>query len=89
MVRYARWDLRAVELIDPRALTPLSPLYPLNKAANANGQRRALKPSPTAQQPESSQRDELPPLLRKCLEDYAATGCPPAYLPHPSPEKTP
>ena len=85
MVRYARWDLRAVELIDPRALTPLSPLYPLNKTANANGQRRALKPTQT--DPEPTQSDELPPLLRKCLADYAATGRPPAYLPHPSSEK--
>ena len=34
MVRYARWDLLAVELIDPRSLTPLSPLYTLNKTAN-------------------------------------------------------
>jgi transposase InsO family protein len=85
MVRYARWDLRAVELIDPRALTPLSPLYPLNKTANANGQRRALQPTQTG--PEPRQRDELPPLLRKCLADYAATGRPPAYLPHPASEK--
>ncbi len=30
---------------------------------------------------------ELPPLLRKCLADYAANGRPPAYLPHPLPEK--
>ena len=80
MVRYARWDLRSVELIDPRSLTPLSPLYPLNKTANADGRRRALKPTQT--QPVLEQSDELPPLLRKCLADYAATGRPPAYLPH-------
>jgi len=80
MLRYARWDLRAVELIDPRTLIPLSPLYPLNKAANANGRRRALKPTQTT--PALEQSDELPPLLRKCLADYAATGRPPAYLPH-------
>ena len=85
MVRYARWDLRAVELIDPQTLAPLSALYPLNKAANANGQRRALQLTPT--DPELTQSDELPPLLRQCLADYAATGRPPAYLPHPSSEK--
>ena len=85
MVRYARWDLRAVELIDPRTLAPLSPLYPLNKTANANGQRRALPPAPSDPEPVPS--DELPPLLRKCLADYAATGRPPAYLPHPASEK--
>jgi len=85
MLRYARWDLRSVELIDPRTLTPLSPLYPLNKTANADGRRRALKSTQRLCAPEQS--DELPPLLRKCLADYAATGRPPAYLPHHRSEK--
>jgi hypothetical protein len=57
----------------------------LNKAANANGRRRALQPTQTGPAPRQS--DELPPLLRKCLADYAATGRPPAYLPHPASEK--
>ncbi|MGB7930675.1 MAG: hypothetical protein WCH04_00360 [Gammaproteobacteria bacterium] len=78
------WDLCAVELIDPRTLTSLSALYPLNKTANANGQRRALKPTQT--DPETHQSDEILPLLRKCLADYAATGRSPAYLPHPPAE---
>jgi putative transposase len=87
MVRYARWDLRAVELVDPRTLAPLVPLYPLDKTANAEGRRRAL--APTDESPELTPGDELPPLLRKCLADYAATGRPPAYLPHPASEKDP
>jgi len=86
-VRYARWDLSAVELIDPRTFSSLGPLYPLDKAANAEGRRRALQsaqenPQP-AQNDKSPSKDELPPLLRKCLADYAATGRPPAYLPQP------
>lgn len=85
MIRYARWDLRGVELIDPRALTPLSPLYPLNKTANADGRRRALQPTTT--DAAAALGDELPPLLRQCLADYAATGRPPAYVPHPPAEK--
>ncbi|MCH8135349.1 MAG: transposase [Proteobacteria bacterium] len=84
-IRYARWDLRGVELIDPRSLTPLSPLYPLNKTANADGRRRALQPATT--DAAATPSDALPPLLRQCLADYAATGRPPAYLPHPSAEK--
>jgi hypothetical protein len=32
---------------------------------------------------QSPSSGELPPLLRKCLADYAATGRPPAYLPQP------
>jgi hypothetical protein len=86
-VRYARWDLRSVDLIDPHTQQILCPLYPLDKAANASGQRRALQPldqqTPTAA-PQAS--CELPPLLRKLLADYAATGRPPAYLPKSLPE---
>lgn len=88
VVRYARWELRAVELVDPRTRTVLCALYPLDKRANADGRRRALKSSQPAPQPapEPTQDDELPPLLRKCLAEYAATGRPPAYLPHRSSE---
>ena len=85
MIRYARWDLSSVELIDPLTLAPLTSLYPLNKTANADGRRRALKPTQTDIEPVQS--SELPPLLRKCLAEYAATGRPPAYLPHPPSEK--
>ncbi len=85
-IRYARWDLSAVELIDPLTLKPVSSLYPLNKTANADGQRRALKSSNPESEP-PTQSNELPPLLHKCLADYAANGRPPAYLPHPLSEK--
>ena len=87
VVRAARWDLRAVELIDPRTLTPLSALYPLDKTANAEGRRRAL--TPVNESPGCPPGNELPPLLRKCLAEYAATGRPPAYIPYPSSEKDP
>jgi transposase InsO family protein len=87
-VRYARWDLRAVELIDPQTLVSLCPLYPLDKTANASGQRRALEPVDKKEHPTTPSRTggELPPLLRKLLADYAATGRPPAYLPKSPPE---
>jgi putative transposase len=81
-ISYARWDLSAVELIDPPSLSALCSPYPLDKTANADGQRRRLDPrqtkSPATPPPASP---ELPPLLRKLLLDYAATGRPPAYLP--------
>jgi len=41
-VRYARWDLRRVDLIDPRQGTILAPLYPLDRQANADGQPRPV-----------------------------------------------
>jgi hypothetical protein len=81
-IRYARWNLRSVDLVDDRTGTVLSPLYPLDKAENADGRRRVLEPSilSEAPSPEPSS-DEVAPLLRKLLRDYAVTGIPPAYLP--------
>jgi len=84
-LRYARWNLRCVDLIDPRTLKILCPLYPLDKSANASGARRALKPE-EKEDFTVPRRDELPPLLHKYLEEYAATGRPPAYLPKPTSE---
>lgn len=83
-VRYARWDLRSVDLIDPHTQAILCPLYPLDKAANASGQRRTLEPASPITTSAPPPSPQLPPLLRKLLADYAATGCPPAYLPKPT-----
>ena len=86
-VRYARWDLRSVDLIDPHTQEVLCSLYPLDKTANASGQRRVLATADAEPLAASSPAGgELPPLLRKLLADYAATGRPPAYLPKSSPE---
>ena len=43
-VRYARWDFSRVDLVDPRTGAVLCSIKPLDKAANANGQRRRLYP---------------------------------------------
>ncbi len=80
-LRYARWDLTRVDLIDARTGTILCQVKPLDKAANADGQRRALAPPATDATPMSS--TGIAPLMRKLLADYAATGLPPAYLPPP------
>jgi putative transposase len=85
---YARWDLSGVEVLDPHSGSVLCPLYPLDKAANASGERRRLAPV-TAPEPTPVSGTALPPLLRKLLAEYAATGLPPAYLPKdPDPEPT-
>lgn len=80
---YARWDLSRVELMDPHTGQGLCPLYPLDKSANADGQRRRLSPSADAEATPAVPvtGHALPPLLRQLLEEYAATGRPPAYLP--------
>jgi putative transposase len=82
VIRYARWDLSRVDVVDPRHGTLLAPLYPLDRAANADGRRAVVEPAnahvATADRP---QTNTLPPLLQKILADYSATGLPPAYLP--------
>ncbi len=87
-VRYARWDLSSVDLIDEHTQKILCPLYPLDKSANASGQRRVLeqRDSIISSGVSVSPTHELPPLLRKLMADYAATGQPPAYLPKTKPE---
>jgi putative transposase len=85
-LRYARWDLSSVDLVDARSGVVLSTLYPLDKSANASGERRSLGASSEAEQRAPSQAgDEIPPLLKKLLADFAATGLPPPYLPEDDP----
>lgn len=78
-VRYARWDLSRVYIVDDRTDTELDRIYPLDKARNADGRRRRL-PSDLAQSMKTHTPCEQPPLLRKLLTEHAATGLPPGYL---------
>ena len=78
-LRYARWDLRRVDLVDARRGSLLCALYPLDKAANADGARRALEA--VSQAPLAASAPGMAPLLRQLMAEYAATGLPPAYLP--------
>jgi transposase InsO family protein len=91
-LRAARWDLRAVDLIDERTGRSLASLWPLDKTRNADGRRRAIPehatPSDTPPTSESGDSGEIAPLLKDLLARYAETGLPPAYLPH-SPHPTP
>ena len=43
-LRYARWDLTSVDLIDAHTEQPVARLYPLDKTHNAEHGRRALEP---------------------------------------------
>jgi transposase InsO family protein len=79
-VRYARWDLRSVILIDPHSDTCLATLYPQDKAANADGLRRKLNPAENKINNETLSTG-IAPLLKELMAEYAATGLPPAYLP--------
>src|SRR5271170_6088948 len=54
-VRYARWDLGRVDLIDEHNGTILAAIYPLDKTANADGRRAVVEPGGT----------DAPPLDRR------------------------
>ncbi len=87
VVRYARWNLGRVDLVDPRSGTILAPLYPLDKRANADGRRALVEPQGAAAPTDAAPRTggTLPPLLKQILQEYSATGLPPAYLPKTPP----
>lgn len=77
-LRYARWDLSRVDLIDARSGTSLCAVRPLDKAANADALRRRVEPNT---EPAPMPASGIAPLLKQMIADYAATGLPPAYLP--------
>ena len=77
-VRYARWNLSRVEMVDAHDGSVLCAVHPLDKAANANGVRRQLVPKASVTAPVA--QPGMAPLMRELLADYAATGLPPAYL---------
>ena len=94
-VRYARWDLSRVDLVTPQSGIILAPIYPLDRRANADGQRLLFQPDTPAVTADEGKRPDnqqpgkdLPPLLKRILAEYSATGIPPAYLPK-NPPSTP
>jgi putative transposase len=87
-VRVARWNLGRVDLVDPRGGTILAPIFPLDRSANADGRRALVELESTDAPPDRSQAGELPPLLKRILQEYSATGLPPAYLPKTPPPTT-
>ena len=78
-IRYADWDLSHVHLVDERTGQPLCRVFPQDKAANANALRRSLEPVTEERCMPPAQG--MPPLLAQLLDQQAATGLPPAYLP--------
>ena len=92
-LRFARWDLSRVLIVDGHSGAVLDRLYPLDKQRNADGVRRTLEPVlDVAQGPPPE--PGVAPLLKKLLADYFASGLPPAYVPltdsfTSDPEETP
>lgn len=78
-VRYARWDLSRVDLVDPLTDVVVAPLYPVDKQRNADGRRRVHRPVDSSEPPVRS--GVVAPLLAELMAKYSASGLPPAYLP--------
>ena len=60
------------------------PVHPLDKSANADGQRRGAR-RPSAETSRRCRPRASRPCCANCSPSYAATGLPPAYLPTPEP----
>lgn len=97
-LRYASWDLSHVLLADELEGTVLCPVYPLDKAKNADSRRRPIHVPATDLDPTSEpehpsehggEHDGIAPLLERLLSDARSTGLPPAYLPVPTEEPEP
>ncbi len=80
-IRYRSWDLSRAWLVDGRTNELLADIYPQDKIKNSSGLRRSLAPLPDDTIQTDIDVDPHPPLLRKLLAEYAATGLPPAYIP--------
>lgn len=78
-VRYARWDMTRVDVVDERTGQVVSPLYPLDKEKNADGHRRALVAPGPADVPVAP-TNAVAPYLEQLASEYAAQGLPPAWL---------
>jgi putative transposase len=79
-IRYASWDLAHIYLVDEHTGAVLCRLYPQDKTHNASGLRRPLdqiSPQPITVPPAGG----IAPLLAQLIDQQAADGLPPPYLP--------
>jgi len=83
-VRFCRWDLSSVGLIDHCTNKELCTIFPVDTQKNADEARRPLQDTADVNTPivESKPRPSgIAPLLQQLMADYSATGIPFAYLP--------
>ena len=85
LVRYARWDLSQVHLVDEHSGLPCARLYPLDKSANANGIRRPLEPLATrSSEPVGvavTPATGIAPLLENLMGSSGPPACRPRIYP--------
>ena len=84
-LRYARWDLSRVDLVDPHDHDcSLAVLRPLDKTANADARRPAQPRRPPLHEGERPQA----PFLEQLLARHRESGGAAAFLPFPDDEET-
>jgi transposase InsO family protein len=83
VVRFARWDLSSIDLVDEYTDKILCPLYPLDKRNNADRRRRATD-IVSAKDAQPEDESGIAPHLAMLMAEYSASGLPPAYLPSPT-----
>jgi hypothetical protein len=76
-VRYARFDLSRVSMVDARSGVELCRLRPLDKQHNAYRRRQQLHPVTD----EPTKPSGIAPHLARLMADYERPGRPPAFLP--------
>jgi transposase InsO family protein len=86
-VFYRTWDLSVAYLVGPKDGRLITEIYPQDKTQNSSGVRRTITPD-TSLPSVPRQMAPMPPLLRRLLADYAATGLPPAYIPKEEKDKS-
>jgi transposase InsO family protein len=89
-LRVARWDLSSVDLVDPRSGAHLCTILPLDKHLNADRRRGVLSAGEAPVHRPLGPPSGIAPRLLDLMQEYAATGLPPAYLPKdPEPSVSP
>lgn len=79
-LRYASWNPSRLWLVDKETKKILHRLWPVNLEKNSDGRRRAVSSVPGEIPRNLKPTNEMAPLLRKMVEDYAATGLPQMFM---------
>lgn len=74
VLRYARWNLSSIELVDSQSGVHVSDLYPVNKALNAMGRRGELHPEEAPVEQKNEPSGPSPHLERLCEKLDQETG---------------
>lgn len=80
IIRYSEWDLSSGWLMSPDGDRPVSRILPADLNGNSSGIRRSVDPHGEIAV-QTDPPDEVAPLLKKMMQEYSATGLPPAWLP--------